>query len=389
MVQYTAKHESITGASLSGSSGDAGRTYTLTNSDAIAAQMSVSMAGNSLQQGLHFTFSTATNAITIIGAAFDSMAISIDYLVQDSITLSSSTYCTTLQIAEYAGIGIAIELENVGTGDNSATSFDVDNGNIVDGSYTLRHGASGANSLSNLTETTHYTLTKDDGRIELTSAGVTAVGTNLIYISYTHSPKHSDTVLAKFLGPASREAEKMTSNYWGPVKTTTQYFDGYDDGYPHTNGPFGNQIDNGYEFELNKRGVATITSLKFLDKTGAVSSTVDSTNYRIVTDGDEDNDSRLLISVDIPNGKANVQVIYTHGYTTVPDLVQELAALLGGLRALVNISGGSYKDVTSYSLGRKSFGLGEVYVNIRETITQMKRRIDDISNELGGVWGCA
>jgi len=70
-------------------------------------------------------------------------------------------------------------------------------------------------------------------------------------------------------------------------------------------------------------------------------------------------------------------------------LVQELTALIASVMAYINISGGSYDDITTYSLGRKTFSIGEVYVNVREVIQQMKARIDEISGSLGQRFYCA
>ena len=94
---------------------------------------------------------------------------------------------TTQKVIERAGIGIQEIDENVGTGDNSETDFDLDYGKVVAGSYTLSYAASGSNDFTALTETTHYTLDKDSGRIVLESAGVTALGTNILYATFDHS----------------------------------------------------------------------------------------------------------------------------------------------------------------------------------------------------------
>jgi DNA-binding IclR family transcriptional regulator len=45
--------------------------------------------------------------------------------------------------------------------------------------------------------------------------------------------------------------------------------------------------------------------------------------------------------------------------------------------------------VSTYSLGRKSFSIGQVYVNIESSIKQMKLRVKEISEELGEKFGCA
>lgn len=377
-MAYIPKHESITGSDLTGSSPSTNRTYELQNANAIEAQMQIIIDNTILQNGKDFTLDTDTNFITFLNNVWDEQNISIDYLINDTIASSNTNYATTLQITRFAGIGVEVQLENLGTGDGSERSYDVGNANIIDGSYILYYGSSGSNNLSYLIDETDYAIYLDDGRIYLTEAGLVKVGTDILYLSYTYSPKQSDTVLNSYLGPARAEVDKLTGNYWGPIKSNTQYFDGYDSGYPHTDMPFGTQIDNQPEFELKYKSIQSITSIDYLDYQGNVSGSVDSTYIRF------DEDGRVLLGpTTIPNGKRNVRIIYTHGYNETPELVQELCAYIGGMMALVNISGGSYKDVSTYSLGRKSFSIGQVYVNIESSIKIMKKRIGELTESLG------
>ena len=294
-------------------------------------------------------------------------------------------YCTTLQITRYSGIGVEVFSESLGVGNSTQDSFDLSKGNVIAGSYALKYasvGTSGNNDFTALTETTDYTINKDAGLILLTSAGVTALGTDTLYVDFVYSPKQSDTVLDTYLEPASDEVDKITDNSWNTSTSAVEYFDGYESGYPQTDKPFGYQIEPIAEYQLKFRGVLTITSVIFLDREGNVERTLDSDEYRIVTD-DPKEDSRILITTSIPNGKMNIQITYTHGYTTVPNQVQELTGVIGGKMALLNISGGSYKDASTYSLGRESISIGQIYVNVREALAQMQSRIDQLTIDLG------
>ena len=80
--------------------------------------------------------------------------------------------------------------EEVGTGDNSETIFYLDKKNILSDTYTFYYGAA-ASTTTELEETTHYTLDKDAGKITLTSAGVTLVGTNKIFAKYSYIDRKS------------------------------------------------------------------------------------------------------------------------------------------------------------------------------------------------------
>jgi len=385
MTTYSPFHEQKSGSNLSGSSGAKNRTYVLANSDSILANMQILIDKAILQPVTDFSLDTDTDTLTFLNAVWDDQIISIDYWTEDVAAAPAvNNYCTTLQIARFAGMGVEIMLEELGTGDDSETSFDSDNGNILTDSYSVKYGSSGDNDLNTMSEGSDYTIYKDDGRILLTSAGVTKLGNDKLYISYTYSPNLSDTLLNTYLAPAAREVEKLTQNYFGSVKTSIEYFDGYTNGYPQTDLPFGTQLDNLPEFELSNQSVQSITSVQYLDNTGDVDSTVDSDYISLDEDG-----RVILTSSTVPNGKRNVKITYTHGYTSIPAQVQELAAMIGGVMALVCIGNGSYDAVTSYTLSSFSATVGEQYVNIKEVINQSNKRIATILTNLGGNYSCA
>ena len=434
------------------------------------------------------------------------------------------TYCTTQQIMDTSGLAIRVIDENVGTGDNSETDFDLDKSNIIAGTYTLSYAASGSNDFTALTETTHYTLDKESGRIVLEAAGVTAVGTNVIYATYTYTDSFSDALLARFIEMADDEVELLTGRKWDTPTSSTEYIDGRKSlSYPTTNRPFSSE-DEYTEPDfvvLDNSPVTQIDAVYFLDKpltigaffnyddggaaytdytdnvndtsesdftlfddapvandyvyigasnkflgmnvflttVGTGSPAIDweyyngsswaditetdvdsgastftasgkftwampsswsktsvnsSTNYYFIrgklTTGYtvdpicnaiavEDGVAELVhpknvqfeswgklvfIGKDIPNGTKNVRIDYKYGATTTPNLIAELSALLVSIRCYVHLSGGSYDDATSYTLGSKSVTIGEVYVNIREVLDQFKKRVGEITKQLGG-----
>lgn len=431
------------------------------------------------------------------------------------------SYLTTLEIVRATGIGVEIVNETVGTGDNSEADFDLDNGNIIAGSYTLLHAATGSNNLTALTETTHYTLDKDAGTVLLTASGITALGTDILYAKYTYSPQMSDTLLNTFIAPTEAEVEQKTGYYWGAVKADTQFFD-FDKrfDYPTTDAPYATDWDEPDELQLKKvknlqllKGVyelgggasiseayrydsvgASYTSVKteinsrsgdsfqpFADTTAAndylyvgsaykflglniimdvvgvtgSSNTIEYWNgsswtaftpssgaidfeadsavrwtlpagwakttvnsgsslyfVRFVAGGtysteaqiatiylDQDSliiadiplynisassDGRMIFNnYRIPNGRRKIRVDFSHGYASPPDLVANLAATLAGIRAYAVISGGSYDDATSYTLGRKQVSIGEVYVNVAEVVRQFERRAQELLMQIG------
>lgn len=428
-------------------------------------------------------------------------------------------YTTALQVAQASGLGVRIIDENVGTGDASETDFDLDKDNIVAGSYTLSYAASGSNTFTALTETTHYTLDKESGRIVLTSAGVTALSTNILYATYFYIDNLGPDLMTQWITWADKEVEETTKRNWGTPTAYSQYFDGraHKD-YPTTDMPFVSdwdapeylvldktpvtgvnyihiiqnnqplsacyQYDNSeatYEDDTTEANSAEGTafnpfattpaandiiyvgcSFKFT-KANFIFSTVgvgaptftwsywngsswtsftpttdgtssftsngmvqfslpanwtkvsvnSSTAYywvRALIDGtfttpptlynivlkDVIADTVSLKEVDwedwgklsftnysIPNGTRNILINYNHGYTTTPDLIAELSAIYVGIRAFVYITGGSFDDVTSASLGSKSVSVGEPYINMREALKMLKDRAKEILRLVG------
>ena len=115
-------------------------------------------------------------------------------------------YATTLQLGQIIGIikdvpswDIGSDTnpnEAVGTGDNSATQYFLDQKNIIASSYTLY-----ANAVA-MTEGSagDYTIDKDTGEITLTSAGVSTLSTNDLTAKYKYfdsgmSDSYINTVL--------------------------------------------------------------------------------------------------------------------------------------------------------------------------------------------------
>lgn len=380
-MTYTPRSEEITGADLTGSDGEINRTYELDNSNAIESMMRVMVAEAHWQQGINYTFDTSTNTITFLSAVFDDMPVLLYYLTLDS----TSGYTSTLEIVRISGIGTEIFGESLGTGDGSEADYDLANGNVINGSYSIQYGDSGSNTLSTLDEPEDYVLDKDKGILVLTAAGITKVNGKAIYANYLCVSKISDTILNTYVAAASKETENITGNYWGAVSTQTDYFDGYTLGYPNTNRPFGNDVEDTAfpEFELKYKGVTGITGIYFLDFDGTVNTTLTSSEYQYTEDG------RVIVNKSIPNGKRNVKITYTHGYTAVPSDVSQLASLIGAKMTFVFISGGSYDDVTGYTIGRKQFQIGEAWVNIREVISQVEKRIEQLLDGIGPNYDCA
>ena len=186
-------------------------------------------------------------------------------------------YIITQDIVNKTGIGVEINNECLGTGDSSNLSFDIKNRHVIAATYTLYYAPASGNSVNDfteLTETTHYVLDKDSGRVLLTSTGAALVGTNKIYAKYTHAPKISDTILATYIAAADVETDRNTGATWGTPASRTEFFDGRKKfPYPVTDRPYNTEdFDEADHIQLSKKNVTEVTEVSFLRRGASLGS---------------------------------------------------------------------------------------------------------------------
>ncbi len=139
---------------------------------------------------------------------------------------TSKGYVTVGQFAQVIGIKVNIPSwdsgtdpsnEEVGLGDDSKTIFYLDQKNILDGTYTLFHGST-STTTDELIDVTDYAIESDTGKITLTGAGVTKLGTNKIFAKYSYT---KNTMSNSYLTEVLNRAEVKVDN-----ETNTTFTDG-------------------------------------------------------------------------------------------------------------------------------------------------------------------
>lgn len=99
MVYYYAPgQESISGTSLTGTDGEANRTYTLTDVNAVAAGMAVYVDGIILQADYHYTL--GSGIITFLVPIYDTAIIIINYQALNSTISPSGTSYTSASLVQ-------------------------------------------------------------------------------------------------------------------------------------------------------------------------------------------------------------------------------------------------------------------------------------------------
>lgn len=69
-----------------------------------------------------------------------------------------------------------------------------------------------------------------------------------------------------------------------------------------------------------------------------------------------------------------VIITYTHGVTPIPNIIVDYTAVIAGMSTLIEQIGGTYDDVTSYSLPELQASKGEPYTNIREALMRLIKK---------------
>ena len=131
---------------------------------------------------------------------------------------------------------------------------------------------------------------------------------------------------------------------------------------------------------LDKRPVQSITSLESYDTSGTLITTWEASDYWL----DSGMGRIRLVSKTFAHQNHRVKAVYTYGYTAVPTNIAALSATISAMRVLIDQIGGTYDDVTSYSLpSGVTIGVGEPYMNMTRAIEKHKDEKDRLIKAIG------
>jgi len=295
------------------------------------------------------------------------------------------SYCTVLDVVKLSGIGTQIINESVGTGDGITTSFSLDNQNVVENSETVYVAGTAK------TRNENYTINFNTGAIVFLTGSIPSSG-QAITAHYKYLPDSIDITnsdMEDFIDDADAEIENWTGKKFTDSNSYIEYFEGRSEKVTASGGAEADEgqywsetFEDKYVIILSKYPVQSITSVLFLNDDGTTDDTL--------TEADEDfhwwdYGKIQLISSSIPigKGKKKIKVTYTYGYSEVPRLVKRLSSVLSSIIVFANLTGGSFDEITSYSLGPKSVSVGEPMFNLREAIIRLEQMKNNLLNQIG------
>lgn len=131
---------------------------------------------------------------------------------------------------------------------------------------------------------------------------------------------------------------------------------------------------------LEKRPVQSLTSLVSYNTSDEIAKTWATSDYWL--------DTKLgrlrLRTKEFSHQNRRVKVVYTYGYSSVPTNIRNLSATITAMTVLIIQMGGTYDDVTSYTLpSGVSIGVGEPYMNMRTAIDKLEKERDFILKSIG------
>jgi hypothetical protein len=179
-----------------------------------------------------------------------------------------------------------------------------------------------------------------------------------------------------FIRGAMGEINTMHQRSYDHAVSATAWFN---TGQPDRN----NVVDTIF---LDERPIQTVVSLAEYDTSNALIKTYAAAEYWV----DLETGRIQLATGKFTHQTHRIKVVYTHGYEQVPSEVNALCAVMGGLSILDSAIGGSTSDVTNYTVGGMSVGIGETYAVMRvarEKLEQTyKRMVQNIGNRRGDVF---
>lgn len=173
-----------------------------------------------------------------------------------------------------------------------------------------------------------------------------------------------------FIWDISRNLDSLTKTVYGRTEEFSQIFSS-------------KYLDTGRVIKLDYRDV-TVSSVKF--RSSLESDEFDTTltnhyDYEAIGDGRKIKLFRTtLLSPRVYN---DIQVNGSYGQSTIPDHIKQLTKVLAAIRAIVQLTGGSFDDVTSYQIGEYQASLGEPYTNLQATIRLLESEKERIMNQNG------
>ena len=180
----------------------------------------------------------------------------------------------------------------------------------------------------------------------------------------------SEVDVEKHLFEADAEIDAMYQKSFGNAQTETEWID----------------IENLDEDEdidtifLDKRPVQSITSLESYDVTETLVIIWAASDYWL----DSGMGRIRLRSKTFSQQNHRVKCVYTYGYSSIPVNITALSATISAMRVLIEQIGGTFDDVTSYSLpSGVSVGVGEPYMNMTRGIEKLKDEKDRLIKAIG------
>lgn len=274
------------------------------------------------------------------------------------------TYCTPKNVWDWLNGSSVVKMEVVAAkGDGTTLYYNLDNANILSGSETIRY-ADESNEKAYLTASTltsGYTLDYDRGILQLDTSGAATVSNSSVFADYDYVPINH-TIMIDIISGSDREIDRKTGRNWNSNSSTTEYLDVEDNEqtyyftryYPHLTVSAVAENDN-----------AASDTPNWITRSAGLG------NDYLSTQRDKDI-GRIRFIDNIPGtGTDKIKVVYTWGYTSVPQEVKRLS-ILKTIKTMLQNPAFANKIIQ----GRDNFiplDLGVIETEIQQVLKELRK----------------
>ena len=331
------KTETKLGSNCSGNDGDGNRTLTLSNIALTQDDGLLVSAGYSvLAKGVDFTIShlNVSSIITFLNAVYNNQSIVVTYQ-QGIITPGSSVYCVNSDVYNKTGLSST---------EVSTTVVDL----IISDASAELEAITGRKFTDSNQITEYISGSKPDA------------------IGYQNYPFTQGYVMS---GPS-------TSGYIAGTYATTINLSNY----PIQSLVSLQTLDNSGNVQ---KSYSALTSVQIAASTYSntdliLESAFDTINQTVSPYG------KIKLRTDsFPQGVKNIKAVYTYGYSSVPQMIKNLATCMAGIRAWIWFMGGSYNFINSYSIPQQNVNKGDFYQRAQMNIDLLQKEADRLLERIG------
>jgi hypothetical protein len=263
------------------------------------------------------------------------------------------SYTTVKEVVGTSGTYKPVnDLETVGTGNGTTTSFSLAKNPVVEGSEKIYSDGT--------LLTTGYSVNYTTGLITFTTAPALNKVITATYWVFEGVTMDSDIVTDK-ISAAEAWLEEYTDRKWESTEVENEKYDGNDQSW----------------LLLKNFPIISVQEL-----------TVGSTSVTTTKIYVYETEGRINLASDAEATKFTntapqcIDISYTYGYNPIPAKVKTIVRNIAAVDVIASVIGATYADITSWQVGEVSSSFGQPYMNLKAAADQLQQSTMKMLNNI-------